>query len=192
MKAKLTIFLLAACVAGSTIAAKKTSEPAPWTQEPDSFMGVKFDQKFVYSVPECPAGYEIPKEMCRGTPYQGFYSTKGAPSIGIGYGLSVMAKSGPVDSFYLTTSSENYLQLVQLFITKYGQPMKRSTELVKTKGGASFTNENLLWHGKKIEIAIEKYSGDINTSSATLRTLASKTKAVQDVDEKIQSAAGKL
>ncbi|NTZ93912.1 hypothetical protein FCH79_01050 [Pseudomonas koreensis] len=192
MKAKLTIFLLAACVAGSTIAAKKTSEPAPWTQEPDSFMGVKFDQKFVYSVPECPAGYEIPKEMCRGTPYQGFYSTKGAPAIGIGYGLSVMAKSGPVDSFYLTTSSENYLQLVQLFITKYGQPMKRSTELVKTKGGASLTNENLLWHGKKIEIAIEKYSGDINTSSATLRTLASKTKAVQDVDEKIQSAAGKL
>jgi len=192
MKSKMAIFLLGACMATSAVAAKKAAEPASWAQEPDSFMGVKFDQKFVYSVPECPAGYEIPKDMCRGTPYQGLYSTKGAPSIGIGYGLSVMAKNGPVDYFYLTTNSENYLQLVQLFITKYGQPTKRTTESVKTKGGASFTNENLRWQGKKIEIAIEKYSDDINTSSATLRTLASRTKVVQDIGEKIQDAAGKL
>ncbi|WP_223535772.1 hypothetical protein [Pseudomonas sp. GL-B-16] len=192
MKAKIAFFLLASCVAASAGAAKKTAEPAPWTQEPDSFMGVSFDQKLVYSIPECPSGYEIPKSMCRGTPYQGLYITKGAPSIGIGYGLSVKAKNGPVDYFYLTTPAENFPQLVQIFITKYGQPMKRTTDSVKTKGGAEFINESLLWQGKKIEITLEKYSGDINTSSATLQTLASKSRSTQDVGLKIQDAASKL
>ena len=192
MKAKLSFFLLASCIAVSAQAAKKSSEPAPWTQEPDSFMGIQFDQKFVYSVPECPAGFEIPKEICRRAPYQGLYITMGGPSIGFGYGLSVMAKNGPVDSFYLTTPSENYLHLTQLFITKYGNPTNRTTESVKTKSGGAFTNETLVWKGKKIEIVVEKYNSDINTSSATLRTIASKAKAIQDIDQKINGAASKL
>lgn len=192
MKAKIAFFLLASCAAASAIAAKKTPEPAPWTEEPDSFMGVSFDQKLVYSIPECPSGYEIPKNMCRSTPYQGLYITKGAPPIGLGYGLSVMAKSGPVDYFYLTTTAENFPKLVQIFITKYGEPMKRSTDLVKTKGGAEFTNEHLLWTGKKVEISLEKYSGDINTSTATLQTLTYKNRSLQDGGQKIQDAAGKL
>ncbi|MBD9585793.1 hypothetical protein IB254_01875 [Pseudomonas sp. PDM03] len=194
MKSKIAFFLLASCIAASAVAAKKTSEPTPWTQEPDSFMGVSFDQKLVYSIPECPSGYEIPKSMCRDAPYQGLYTIKGTPSIGLigGYGLSAMAKTGPVDSFYLTTQTEDFSRLVQVFITKYGQPTKRTSETIKTKGGAEFNNEQLQWLGKKVEITLQKYDGDINTSSASLRTIASKARAIQDGGQKIQDAAGKL
>lgn len=194
MKAKITFFLLASLAAGSTIAAKKPAEPTPWAQEPDSFMGISFDKKLEYSLPLCPSGYEPPKQMCRGAPYQGLYRIDGMPSIGLvgGFGLSAMAKTGPVDSFYLTTTPEDFPRLVQIFITKYGQPTKRSTETVKTKGGGEFSNEYLQWFGKKIEITLQKYDGDINTSSASLSTISSKNRAVQDGGRKIQDAAGKL
>jgi hypothetical protein len=157
-------------------------------------MGISFDKKLEYSLPQCPAGYEPPKEMCRDAPYQGLYRIDGMPSIGLfgGFGLSAMAKTGPVDSFYLTTTPEDFPRLVQIFTTKYGQPMKRTTEVVKTKGGGEFTNEYLQWQGKKIEITLQKYDGDINTSSASLRTIASKSRAAQDTGQKIQDAAGKL
>lgn len=194
MKAKVAIFLLASCVVGAAVAAKKQAEPAPWTQEPDSFMGISFDKKLEYSLPQCPSGYEPPKQMCRGEPYQGLYRIDGMPSIGLigGFGLSAMAKTGPVDSFYLTTTTEDFPRLVQIFITKYGQPTKRTTETVKTKGGGEFTNEYLQWQGKKIEITLQKYDGDINTSSASLRTIASKARAAQDGGQKVQDAASKL
>jgi hypothetical protein len=194
MKSKIAFFLIASCLAASAVAAKKTGEPTPWTQEPDSFMGISFDKKLVYSIPECPSGYQPPKEMCHDAPYQGLYTIKGTPSIGLigGYGLSAMAKTGAVDSFYLTTQSEDFPRLVQIFITKYGQPTKRTTEIIKTKGGAEFTNEELQWLGKKVEITLNKYDGDIDTSAASLRTVASKIRAVQDGGQKIQDAAGKL
>lgn len=179
---------------GCALAAPKPTESKPWAQEPDSFMGISFDQKLEYSLPQCPAGYELPERMCRENPYQGLYSIKGTPSIGLdsGYQLSVMAKTGPVDSFYLTTQAEDFPKLVQIFITKYGQPTHRSSDVVKTKGGAEFTNESLRWRGKKIDITLEKYDGDINTSSAALRTKAYKKRTAAEGGQMIQDAADKL
>ncbi len=191
---KKCITLAALIFSGYTLAAPKAVPTKPWTQEPDSFMGIRFDQKLEYSLPQCPAGYEPPKSMCRSAPYQGLYTINGTPSIGLigGYGLSAMAKTGPVDSFYLTTQVDDFPRLTQIFITKYGQPTTRATEVVKTKGGAEFTNESLQWLGKKVEITLQKYDGDINTSSAALRTTASKERAVLEGGQKIQDAASRL
>ncbi|HHW1707561.1 hypothetical protein FA195_16610 [Pseudomonas aeruginosa] len=186
--------LAALIFSGYALAAPKNAAIKPWIQEPDSFMGINFDQRLEHSLPQCPSGYEPPKSMCRGAPYQGLYTIEGTPSIGLigGYGLSAMAKTGPVDWFYLTAQVDDFPRLTQIFITKYGQPTTRSTETVKTKGGAEFTNENLQWVGKKVEITLLKYDGDINTSSATLRTVASKDRAARDGGKKIQDAASKL
>lgn len=188
------VTLAALIFSGCALAAPKATVSKPWSQEPDSFMGISFDQKLEYSLPQCPAGYEPPKSMCRNTPYQGLYTINGTPSIGLvgGYGLSAMAKTGPVDSFYLTTQVDDFPRLTQIFITKYGQPTTRAAEVVKTKGGAEFTNESLQWLGKKVEIILQKYDGDINTSSATLRTIASTKRAALEGGQKIQDAAGRL
>lgn len=189
---KLGLGLATLIIAGSAIAAPKNSSPKPWAQEPDSFMGISFDQKLVYSLPQCPAGYDLPTAPCRGEPYQGLYTIKGTPAIGLGYSLSAMAKTGPVDYFYLTTHSDDFLRLEQLFISKYGQPSKRSTEVVKTKVGAEFTNERLHWIGKKVEILLQKYDGDIDTSSASLNSRAATQRSVIEGGQKIQDAASKL
>lgn len=194
MHYRLAICLLATCLSGSALAAKKPTPPAVWTQEPDSFMGIRFDKKLEYSIPLCPSGYELPKEMCREAPYQNLYVIQGAPSIGLvgGYQLSAMAKNSAVDSFYLTTSTEDFSRLAEVFIAKYGQPTKKSLETVKTKGGGSFANESLEWQGKNVEIILQKFDGDINTSSATIRTVSSITRSIKDGDDKVQSAASKL
>lgn len=145
------------------------------------FYGYQLDKKLEYSLPLCPSGYEPPKQMCRDAPYQGLYTINGMPSIGLPEAaLSAMAKTGPVDSFYLTTTTEDFPRLVQIFITKYGQPTKRSTETVKTKRRRRVRQRVLTMAGKKIEITLQKYDGDINTSSASLRTVASKYRSIQD------------
>jgi hypothetical protein len=194
MKSKMAIFLLGACLATSAVAAKKAAEPAVWTLEPDSFMGIKLSSNLIYDVKQCPAGYEPPKEMCYQKPYGDLYILNGLPSIGLigGYQLSAKVKDSAVQYLYLTASSDDFPRLSQVLITKYGKPTRSESEPVKTKAGATFTNEKLSWSGPKVLIVLSKYSDDINTSSVSVTNRDVSMKALSDEKKKISDAASKL
>jgi len=192
MKTKIALFFFAACLAAPVVAAKKAPEAAPWTREPDSFMGVSFNKKLEYSLPACPKTYEARGEMCREEPYQTYYRIQHGPEIGVGYQLGIMASNGAVDSFYLTTNSDRFEDLVTIFIEKYGKPSERIPQTVKTKGGAEFKDELILWKGKVVTIMIKKYDGDINTTSASLQSNASIERNSKSRDSGVTSGASKL
>ncbi|RON88458.1 hypothetical protein [Pseudomonas fluorescens] len=191
MKSVLAFILLSAVVAAPALAAKKPAATT-WTQEPDSFMGLRFDQKVDVALPACPRGVGIHKQMCHEPPYTNLYTVNGGPSVGFGYSLSVFAGGSGVESFYLSTNSDNFSQLAELFTTKYGTPQSSTSEVVKTKGGASFTNETLSWRGSKVSITLQKFAGDINTSAATISDIAATLKKAEEREAKTNSAASKL
>lgn len=170
---------------------KPAAPPKVWTQEPDSFMGVSFNKKLEYSLPLCPAGYQS-GPMCRDEPFQTYYNIKNGPSIGIGYHLGAMASGNSVDSFYLTASPEEFGQLVDIFVKKYGPPSQRISNIVKTKAGGEFTDEILSWKGKTMSMLIKKYDGDIETSSATIETNASIERSAQKKTQSADGGASKL
>jgi len=191
MKSICAFILLSAVIATPVLAAKKPAETR-WAKEPDSFMGLRFDQKVDAALPACPPGVGIQKQMCHEPPYTNLYTVRGGPPVGFGYSLSVFAGGAGVESFYLTTNSDNFSQLAALFTTKYGAPLSSTSEIVKTKGGASFTNETLSWRGSKVSITIQKFAGDINTSAATISDIAATEKKAAEREAKTNSAASKL
>lgn len=192
MKSKIALFFFAACVAAPALAAKKAPEPGPWTREPDSFMGISFNKNLESSLPACPKIYAATGTMCREAPYQTYYRIQHGPEIGVGYQLGIMASNSAVDSFYLTTNPDRFEDLVNIFIKKYGEPSQRIPQTVKTKGGAEFQNELLLWKGKAVTIVITKYDGDINTTSASLQSNASTERKAQEKNSGATSGASKL
>ncbi|MDQ3203920.1 MAG: hypothetical protein M3Q94_17430, partial [Pseudomonadota bacterium] len=163
-----------------------------WNKEPDSFMGLRFDQKVDAAMPVCPRGTVISKQLCHEPPYTNLYTVRGGPEIGFGYSLSVFAGGPGVESFYLTTNSDNFSKMAALFTSKYGAPMDSSSEIVKTKAGASFTNETLSWQGRKVSITLQKFAGDINTSAATISDLATTAQKAAEREAKANSNASKL
>lgn len=191
MKSALTLILFSALAISPAFAAKKPAAQT-WTKEPDSFMGLRFDQKVDAALPLCPRGTVISKQMCHDAPYTNLYSVRGGPEIGFGYTLSVFSGGHGVESFYLTTNSDNFSKLADLFTSKYGAPMDSSSETVKTKAGASFTNETLSWRGKKVSITLQKFSGDINTSAATISDIDAAAKKAAERESKASSNANKL
>jgi hypothetical protein len=189
-------FMLSATLAMPLLAAenRQAAAPKPWPQEPSTFMGIDFNKKLEYSLPQCPAGYGIPTAMCRAPAYKQVYSIKGGPTLGsIGsYTLSAYANPDGVDAFYLTTKSENFAELAKIFIAKYGEPTGRLQNTVQTKRGGEFTDDILHWKGKTIAIMMERYDGDINTSSVMIQTLSSLAATTQQGNDKTKDAAGKL
>lgn len=196
MKANIAIILLAACLAGPAIAAKKTAEPAPWTQEPDSFMGVKMSSNVIYDLTQCPSGVLNSQQatMCYKPPYKDLYMIEGLPKIGLDYfySLSVKVRDRAVEYFYLSANTRDFEKLSQVFIAKYGQPGSKVITPVKTKAGASFSNETLTWSGRKVRIVVQRYADDINTSSATISNIEATAKAVGDIKTSINQGASKL
>ncbi|KWS33162.1 hypothetical protein [Pseudomonas syringae] len=192
MKFKLLPILAIALLASGPLNAAPAGKAKAWDREPDSFMGLRFDKKIDAALPQCPPRTVVSKTMCYEPPYTNLYTVKGGPEIGIGYGLSAFAGGLGVETFYLTTNSDNFSALVELFTNKYGPPTRRTSEPVKTKSGSSFSNETLFWSGKKVSIVIQKYAGDINTTAATVSDLAAAEKRSAERDAKSSTNAGKL
>lgn len=172
-------------------AAPSKSNPAVWTKEPDSFMGIRFDQKIDQVLPLCPSS-GIARNMCHDAPYNTTYRVRSGPDLGFGYGLHADSGGQGVESFYMTAKSEDYASLSQLLISKYGPPTERTGDAVKTKGGAEFRNETLLWKGSKVIIFVQKYSGDIDTSAVSIRTMDAFNRQSAETQKKAQESASKL
>ncbi|MFJ3486557.1 hypothetical protein ACIPL1_24605 [Pseudomonas sp. NPDC090202] len=186
------IVVSALCLPFCAYAATPTkSAPKVWQQEPDSFMGLRFDQKVDQVLPLCTRG-NMTRTMCHDEPYYNTFRIRSGPSIGSGYGLHADAGGQGIESFYLTANSEDYVSLSQLLISKYGPPTERTAKVVKTKAGAEFNNETLLWKGSKVIIFAQKYSGDIDSSAVSITTVEASERQSAEMQRKAQEAVNKL
>ncbi|PBJ12922.1 hypothetical protein BSF43_18770 [Pseudomonas ogarae] len=193
MNSKLSIALVFFCLATSAYGAKKNSDPAPWAQEPTTFLGIKLDEKLIYQLKLCPNDYSVPAEICYQRPFQGYYPLFAVPSLGLhGYTAGVLTHDSLVREVVLNTKVDDYEAVMALLTQKYGRPQSQKTEMVKTKVGATFQNEKSYWEGKKVGIILSKYSDDIDTSSVSVINKTVAAKALQDERGKVDENASKL
>lgn len=162
-------------------AEKKNNNPKltqqSWEKEPDSFLGISLSSA-VDGISSCPyigndidfATIQQSGKVCAGREHRrkDHVELVGLPKTGFPYDVTVEGWEQGIAYFYLKTEPEHFHELVKLFVTRYGAPTKSETETVKTKGGAEFSNELLYWSGKSVSIVLERYDGDINTSTAMI------------------------
>lgn len=190
------VLLIAALMAAGTAYAAKPAQKT-WAQEPNSFLGLSFNSSSILSLPECTPGiYGFQQErLCREKPFESvYYTIEGKPKIGLSYNYHVMAKvaGSQVETFLLTGNTNDFDKAVEIFTEKYGKPSSSSAPEVKTKAGASFTNDTLIWDGARVRITLERFSSDINTFSAAIENKVAVQSSVQADREKIKAGASNL
>jgi hypothetical protein len=163
--------------------AQTAASPRTWSQEPDAFIGIKFDSEFPGAVPACPIQNDRLKTvdfdairqngaLCVSAMFDSkdLYSVYGMPNAGFPFALSAFTYGGLVGGFLLTTNGENYAALKAVATTRYGQPTSSEIVEVSTRRGEKFKSERLQWRGAQVDILIDQMSGDINISSLHLNS----------------------
>ncbi|MCV4041868.1 hypothetical protein [Pseudomonas aeruginosa] len=92
----------------------------------------------------------------------------------------------------LTGNTDDFDKVTELFTEKYGKPTSRTAPSVKTKAGASFTNDTLVWDGARVSITLERFSTDINTFGAIVLNKPAAEANSRAAAEKTKSDASKL
>lgn len=191
---KSAVILAVILASGSAFAAKPAAKA--WAQEPTSFLGLAFESSSIMALPQCTPGVIgfQQTQLCREKPYGNLYTIEGKPSIGLRYNyhLSAGLSGNQVEYFMLTGNTEDFEKAAELFTEKYGKPTSRTAPAVKTKAGASFVNDTLIWDGARVSITLERFSTDINTFSATVLNKPSAEAATRAAAEKTRSNASKL
>ncbi|MDE1139552.1 MAG: hypothetical protein PW999_07825 [Paraburkholderia tropica] len=179
---KIGALLLFAAAAGAPYAAdakapakhKEPAQQAPWAQEPDGFLGIKFGQPFpdAATLPDCPKdNFNLtnyaPGFLC----FEGYGRTSygnlwGLPNLGFGYTVKVMIDKGMVTSFIVETPSDNFAALAKVLTQRYGAPRSQESGRVQSKAGAEFDNTTLKWSGQRVTIDAEMRSGKVDTAQA--------------------------
>lgn len=178
---------------GSCFAAPKSSVPSKWQQEPSAFMGVKLEGNLKYDLKQCPAGYDLPTELCWKSTSEEFYEVWGLPEVGIdNLRMSVKVVDSNIQYMRLTTYDDQFPKLRDLLVQKYGNPSSARKEIVKTTAGATFDNEKLYWQGVNITMVLSRYSGDIETSSLVVFNEKATAEALTKSQKGIKEAASKL
>lgn len=193
MSSKFMAFVMASCIATTTFGAKKPDKPEAWAKEPDSFMGIKLGGDIIYDLPECPqlSPGQDPKSLCREKSYTtNYYGIKGLPSLGLTYfySLNALLLDRRIEYLYLSGNTNDFEKAKEMFISKYGRPSTSTIQQVKTKAGASFGNDVLIWKGQKVTISLTRYSDDINTfgvsvSNNDVAASAASKKAAKAIDD---------
>ncbi|HHO8871885.1 TPA: hypothetical protein ACRXXQ_003218 [Pseudomonas aeruginosa] len=191
---KSAVILAAILASGSAFAAKPAAKA--WTQEPSSFLGLTFESSSVMALPQCAPGVIGFQQtrLCREKPYGNLYTIEGKPSIGLRYNYHLSAKlnEGQVEYFMLTGNTDDFDKVTELFTEKYGKPTSRAAPSVKTKAGASFVNDTLVWDGARVSITLERFSTDINTFGAIVLNKPAAEANSRAAAEKTKSDASKL
>jgi hypothetical protein len=181
-----------ASVAGAAFAADKKQN---WPLEPDSFMGISLTKSLAESMPQC-TGKNLAitqTSLCHDKEYVPDYaSIYGGPKIGVGYNLAAKTRGNRIQYISMDIGEEEFDKLLLIFTEKYGKPTSKDLEAIQTKGGAKFTNEIYNWIGKKVSIRVERYSGDIDSSSAMIFNREVLEAAARDTGKKVSDGASKL
>lgn len=166
--------------------APATPTEAIWEKEPDSFVGVKFNEPF--NVTPCPTKILIqhPKTemldrvamkslqgVCLDTtdrrykhrqPEHDIFKLENLPSLGIWYKLNVHTKNGVVSEITMDLEQSDFGVLLTAFKDRYGTPSSIESTQVKTNAGAEFKAARVIWKGKKLSIQMYERMGKIDES----------------------------
>ena len=194
MKSRVFIAAVAIAVShGICFAAGKNSAPPKWQLEPTSFMGINLEGNLKYDINQCPSGYELPTDLCWKSYSDELYEVWGLPKVGIdNLRMDVKIVDSNLQYMHLTTYADQFGKFRDLLIQKYGKPTYSGTEVVKTKAGAQFNNEKVIWQGINITMTLSKYSDDIETSALYIISEKAVTKATVKNQQRMNEAASKL
>jgi len=154
------------------------ANPKIWDKEPDSFLGIKFNEPL--TVDPCPIKYinehteSLAYDIMRllpgvcidpldanykyGNPDNNTLIIRNVPDIGVGYDVDVTIKNGVVAKFTIYLKQYGYLLLLSAFKERYGYPTSIENSTVKNNAGGEFNSLNAEWKGKKITISMrERY-----------------------------------
>ncbi|MCA8048051.1 hypothetical protein [Burkholderia arboris] len=198
------LFCAASFAAGPAIAKKpqKAHERA-WSKEPDGFLGIKFGELFPDSsiLPDCPkdgAHTDFPavfkmSSMCfEGYGRSSYGTIWNTPKLGFGYEVNVMITDGRPVSFVLVTPPENFSQLADVLIQRYGPPSQSKTGTVQNGAGATFNNQALQWIGKNVTINAEMRSGTVDQSKVFISDRAYWNARQSEQEQATKSGVGQI
>lgn len=163
MRSTLAILLFGLCATTSVMAADKKTSPAPWPQEPNSFIRIKLSSAVLNELPDCntfPATFSVKPQahpLChRVQPGDNYYSISGLPDLGrnIGYRVHMKVLDGEVQLLILTARANCYSELTAIFIAKYGPPSERAKQTIKIKEFTEYAAQELRWLGKSVDITL--------------------------------------
>lgn len=171
--------------------------------EGDAFLGIPFAEAFPGEIVPCPTmtGINLPNRDVIKTMGEPCFFQKAAnkfdllngPNLGLGHTLEIITYKGYPALFKLEIARSQFLQMTQLFSTKYGPAQLIEEYPARTKAGETFQFQSLHWKGQKMAILLEEGGSGDNRWSVALVTsrLAEK---LRDADEKlaIEAAAGNL
>src|SRR5262249_3007352 len=136
-----------------------------WSQEPDGFRGLKFGS----SEAEAKRIYTL--QLCINM--EGESETSGRGCI-TEFTIGDTTISGLLqfdnDKFVYGTfdfSSDAFENIRAILVERYGQAVL-SNSVVRNRMNATFTNQQLKWNGKLVEVTLTKYAGDLEHSRFTI------------------------
>jgi hypothetical protein len=68
----------------------------------------------------------------------------------------------------MTFDVDEFEQMKDIFIEKYGQPSSTENTEVSNRMGAKFTNTELVWRGEKVTVRLERFGSDLTKSGASI------------------------
>ena len=77
--------------------------------------------------------------------------------------------------------------LTEIFKERYGLPTEQTTEEVKARAGATFTNLKLTWSGKKLSIFFRQRDSKVDIGKITYETefwIADQTRRMRETIKK--------
>ncbi|MBM2769894.1 hypothetical protein [Burkholderia anthina] len=197
--------LCAAALAAGPAKAKKPQKghERTWTKEPDGFLGFKFGEPFPDSgtLPDCPkdgshtdysAVFKMSSMCFDGYGRSSYGTIWNTPKLGFGYEVNVMISDGKPVTFVLATKPENFSQLADVLIQRYGPPSQSKTGTVQNGAGATFDNQSLKWIGKKVTINAEMRSGTVDQSKVFISDRAYWDARQSEQDQAAKSGADQL
>jgi hypothetical protein len=155
-------------------------EPQPlpkWSQEPDSFWGIKFGSPLAASFGECAKKeiYGRPEysydeagtdKIC----FEESYGDKLVRSIpGFGH-ISVREVDGKVEHVDGSTRSSYTEDTLAALIAKFGEAHSVSSETVRSKGGVEYINHIYTWQGPRIRIIFQTVGTRVDQSLLSVST----------------------
>ncbi|HWD33208.1 MAG TPA: hypothetical protein VG536_16615 [Pseudomonas sp.] len=179
--------VMAGILLPSPALATDTSQPIiTWAQEPTSFMGVDLHGDFLKEVEECLPDATQSEKLCRvatGTADQFLIRGTNSRRVLLGYQLVVQLSNGRIDKLVFSGPSSSSALVAEMLRTDYGPPSHSKTNLVRTKSGATFDNEVLLWRGEKLSIESQRNNEDLGTYNVMLTNEPVTMSEVQHADQ---------
>lgn len=139
-------------------AANESAQPPAWPEEPDGFKGVRFGWT------------ENQAESMAHLPCFPFVNGKLICKLEIDGGGFSMTAHFVFDSTGFTQAigkfpSENYGDVKEIFVARYGKPHSTTQSDVRNRMGATFRQEELLWMGKRASVSVSRYGSNLSDGS---------------------------